>query len=72
LSDVVDVIGKLYPKYNIPEAIFDELYTYMLKDKKNENGKINCTFLKQIGQYSIDNICTQDELYESLRYYTSL
>ena len=72
LTEIVNVINKLYPKYNILESTFDELYTYMQKDKKNEDGKINCTFLKEIGQYSIDNICTKDELYESLRYYTSL
>jgi len=72
LTEIVNVINKLYPRYNIPESIFDELYTYMQKDKKNEDGKINCTFLQEIGQYSIDNICTKDELYESLRYYTSL
>ena len=72
LTEIVNVINKLYPRYDIPESIFDELYTYMQKDKKNEVGKINCTFLQEIGQYSIDNICTKDELYESLRYYTSL
>ena len=72
LNEIVNVINKLYPRYDIPESIFDELYTYMQKDKKNEVGKINCTFLQEIGQYSIDNICTKDELYESLRYYTSL
>jgi len=72
LTEIVNVINKLYPKYDILESTFDELYTYMQKDKKNEDGKINCTFLQEIGQYSIDNICTKDELYESLRYYTSL
>ena len=44
----------------------------MLKDKKNQSGKINCTLLKQIGQYSIDNICTEAELRESLYYYATL
>jgi 3-dehydroquinate synthase len=72
LTEIVNVINKLYPKYDILESTFDELYTYMQKDKKNEDGKIHCTFLQEIGQYSIDNICTKDELYESLRYYTSL
>jgi 3-dehydroquinate synthase len=72
LTEIVNVINGLYPKYNIQESTFDELYSYMLKDKKNQDGKINCTFLKEIGQFSIDNICTQNELYESLRYYISL
>jgi len=72
LAEIVKVIRGLYPAYTIPEDIFGELYTYMQKDKKNQNGKINCTLLKQIGQYSIDHICTEDELYDSLRYYTTL
>jgi 3-dehydroquinate synthase len=72
LAEIIKVINDLYPKYTIPESIFVELYTYMQKDKKNQNGKINCTLLTNIGQYSIDNICTEDELYESLKYYSSL
>lgn len=72
LNEIVNVINKLYPKYDIPKLIFEQLYTYMQKDKKNEDGKINCTFLQQIGKYSIDNICTKDELFDSLRYYTSI
>ncbi|WP_461451617.1 3-dehydroquinate synthase [Mucilaginibacter sp.] len=72
LEEIVNVISGLYPKYSISEDIFAELYTYMQKDKKNQNGKINCTLLTQIGQYSIDHVCTEDELYESLKYYTKI
>ncbi|MFD2145724.1 hypothetical protein [Mucilaginibacter antarcticus] len=48
------------------------LLEYMLKDKKNQNGKINCTLLSTIGQFNIDNVCTNDELLEGLNYYASL
>jgi 3-dehydroquinate synthase len=44
----------------------------MMKDKKNQNGKINCTLLSSIGQFNIDNVCTEEELVEALRYYANL
>ncbi len=72
LTEIVEVINSLYPKYSLGGVSYDTLYTLMLKDKKNENGKINCTLLKHIGQFSLDNICTNDELCESLSYYASL
>jgi 3-dehydroquinate synthase len=72
LTEITNVITALYPKYFIDEAANEELLSLMQKDKKNQNGKINCTLLKQIGQYTIDNICTEDELCESLRYYATL
>jgi len=72
LTEITDVITALYPKYFIEEAANEQLYALMLKDKKNQSGKINCTLLKQIGQYSIDNICTEAELRESLYYYATL
>lgn len=71
-SEITKVISRLYPKYFIKESSFDALFVLMQKDKKNENGHINCTLLTHIGQCSIDNICTKLELYESLRYYISL
>jgi 3-dehydroquinate synthase len=72
LNEITDVITGLYPKYFIDEDANDQLYSLMLKDKKNQNGKINCTLLTKIGQYSIDNICTEAELSESLHYYVTL
>jgi 3-dehydroquinate synthase len=72
LNEIVKVISGLYPKYKIEESANEELYALMQKDKKNQNGKINCTLLTHIGQYSVDNICTEAELCESLRYYATL
>jgi 3-dehydroquinate synthase len=72
LADITSVLNNLYPKYEISESIFDNLLALMQKDKKNKNGKINCTLIQEIGKCSIDHICTVDELYESLRYYKSL
>jgi 3-dehydroquinate synthase len=72
LAEIVEVIGDLYPKYTLEELSYDALLAIMMKDKKNQNGKINCTLLSQIGQCNLDNICTDDELCDSLSYYASL
>src|SRR6201985_258087 len=49
LNEITNVITSLYPKYFIDEAANEELFGLMQKDKKNQNGQINCTLLKQIG-----------------------
>jgi 3-dehydroquinate synthase len=72
LKEIVSVISGLYPRYVVDPSANKDLYNIMLKDKKNQNGRINCTLLAKIGQYNIDNICTEAELCESLSYYASL
>ena len=72
LVEITTVLSNLYPKYPVEESSFSKLFTLMQKDKKNQNGKVNCTLLSHIGQCSIDHICTVYELYESLRYYSAL
>ncbi|RFZ94790.1 3-dehydroquinate synthase [Mucilaginibacter conchicola] len=72
LREISSVFDKLYPRYTLNEAMFPALLEIMQNDKKNENGNINCTLLTRIGQYSIDNVCTPDEICDSLRYYAAL
>jgi 3-dehydroquinate synthase len=72
LAEIAQVLTKLYPKHSIAGDCYPALFQLMQKDKKNQNGQINCTLLTSIGQYSIDNICTEQELCDSLRYYTTL
>jgi 3-dehydroquinate synthase len=72
LAEISTVLTGLYPKHPVIEATFHTLLEFMRKDKKNTDGKINCTLLTNIGQYSIDHNCTADELFDSLRYYTGL
>jgi 3-dehydroquinate synthase len=72
LSEITSVFSDLYPRYTIAESSFDTLFAIMQKDKKNQDGKINCTLLTHIGQCNIDNICTEAELCESLMYYINL
>jgi 3-dehydroquinate synthase len=72
LAEITSVLSSLYPKHLVDDNCHNVLYGLMQKDKKNQNGLINCTLLTHIGQYSIDNICTEDELCDSLKYYTTL
>jgi 3-dehydroquinate synthase len=72
LAEITNVLSSLYPKHIVEDNCHKVLYGLMQKDKKNQNGLINCTLLTHIGQYSIDNICTEDELCDSLRYYATL
>lgn len=72
LDEIVTVINKLYPRYQLKEESFAELCAIMTKDKKNMNGLINCTLLSAIGQCVLDNICTDAELCESMSFYASL
>jgi 3-dehydroquinate synthase len=72
LNEIVETINNLYPKYEIAASCHKKLYSIMLKDKKNQSGKINCTLLTNIGQCRIDNVCTEEELCESLSYYSTL
>jgi 3-dehydroquinate synthase len=72
LDEIVEVISGLYPKYPLKTADFVTLCEIMLKDKKNQNGKINCTLLESIGKCTLDHICTDAELCESLAFYAAL
>jgi 3-dehydroquinate synthase len=72
LAEIVEVINGLYPKYPLKETSYEVLLALMMKDKKNQSGKINCTLLDRIGQCNLDNICTDAELCESLSYYIGL
>jgi len=72
LVDITKTLSGIYPKYQIDELSFSKLFALMQKDKKSQNGKVNCTLLTRIGQCSIDHICTVYELYESLRYHVAL
>jgi len=72
LDEIKNTINNLYPKYTIAASCYPELYKIMQKDKKNQSGKINCTLLSSIGHCKIDNICTEEELRESIGYYSGL
>lgn len=72
LAEITEVLMDMYPRYDLKKVDTAILIEYMQKDKKNQNGKINCTLLNKIGEFNIDNICTEEELIEGINYYGDL
>jgi len=72
MEEIINTLLGLYGKYELDEATFPMLNDIMRKDKKNQGGNINCSLLSNIGESKIDNICTDAELCESLKFYASL
>ncbi|MCJ8209067.1 3-dehydroquinate synthase [Mucilaginibacter sp. RS28] len=72
LEEIISVLTRVYPKYHLDDSCYTVLNSLMKKDKKNEGDNINCTLISKIGACAINQICTEDELCESLKFYASL
>lgn len=69
---VYDHINKLYGKFEFTEADFAELLELMTHDKKNDANGINFTLLPSLGEISINNIGTKEEITAVLRNYLKM
>ncbi|HKL38757.1 MAG TPA: 3-dehydroquinate synthase [Bacteroidales bacterium] len=49
-----EYVDRHYPKFQVEPSDQDELYQYMLQDKKNRKARVNCTLLKEVGYPLID------------------
>lgn len=47
---------------------FDDIYRFMLHDKKNANNTINFTLLERVGAFRCNQKASQTEIYEALDY----
>lgn len=71
LSVVVKAIKNIYPAYKLDQASYGDLLEIMKNDKKNNAGQISFSLLQEIGKCSFDIFCSEEEIIESLDYYTS-
>lgn len=60
------LLPKITPKDN------KRLKDYMLKDKKNQQGKINCTLLDNIGKAQFNQLIPEELIDDAITYYASL
>ncbi|POY35427.1 3-dehydroquinate synthase [Solitalea longa] len=72
LNEICKFILSVYPSYKVNEESFDDLIAYMKNDKKNEDDKINFTLLNAIGSSEINFSCSQEEILNSIIFYTNL
>ncbi len=61
-------INTIYGKLNIPPKDFNNIFNYMLHDKKNSSGKINCVLLKETGNAVINNRISKEEMIDALSF----
>ncbi len=72
IYDLAHYIEQYYGSYAITCDDYNELYDYMTHDKKNEQGHINFTLLRQIGQPIINCHVERKEIEVSLDIYRDL
>jgi 3-dehydroquinate synthase len=71
LSEIVDTIKNTYPAYKLNKASYPDLIEIMKNDKKNNAGQISFSLLSKIGKCGFDIYCTEEEIIESLNFYTN-
>jgi len=72
MTDIVNIIKKLYGKIEFKESDFEFILDFMTHDKKNQNQMINFTLLKEIGTVEINNHCNLNELKEAFKFFVEL
>lgn len=69
MKGIVKYLFSIYGKYALSENYFPQLIQLMQNDKKNENGKINFSLLKDIGYPVIHQEIAPREIIASLQFY---
>ena len=66
LEELKELVSAMVPMPKYEMKDMEELLGYMLADKKNHDGNINCTLLGDLGETVVDNIVTEVDLCEAL------
>jgi 3-dehydroquinate synthase len=69
LMQIEEFIFSIYGKVTLQPEDIAAISPLALQDKKNASGKIQCVLLKSIGEPIIDQVITQKEIQEALKYY---
>lgn len=69
MRQTVNFIKEHYGTFTITCNDYEALYELMLHDKKNKNGIISFTLLKNIGEVLIDQTATKEEIFEAFDFY---
>lgn len=69
LMQLEEFIFSTYGKVTLTVEDIAAIPPLALQDKKNASGKIQCVLLKQIGEPIVDQVITQKEIQDALKYY---
>ncbi len=67
--EISTYISRIFPSYTITYEDYEAIYNILLQDKKNRDGKIMFTLLRNLGEPVIDQACTKGEIFEALNFY---
>ncbi|WOC50782.1 3-dehydroquinate synthase [Bergeyella porcorum] len=71
-TSIVQNISKYYPYVDISGFTNEDILAMMRNDKKNADGKINFSLLKNIGNGLFDCKCSEANILKSLNFYRTL
>lgn len=71
-TNIIQNISKYYPYVDISSFTNEDILAMMRNDKKNTDGKINFSLLKDIGNGLFDCKCSEANILKSLNFYRTL
>lgn len=69
MKQTIQFIKENYGVFYIECKHYEQLYEFMLHDKKNKGGVINFTLLEDIGQVNINQTADKETIFEMLDFY---
>ncbi len=67
--EISSFITSRFPAVSLTYDDYNQIYELLLQDKKNRDGKIMFTLLRDIGDPVIDQTCSKGEIFEALNFY---
>jgi len=72
LKEITESINRIFPLLDLSTLSFEDIFSVMLNDKKNSNGKIKFSLLQNIGKGIYDIEVSSDFIKEAIDYYKNL
>lgn len=71
LNEISEYILDIYGKIGVKKVNYQQLYDLMLHDKKRDNQNINFTLLEDIGEVTINQNCTKEQVLKALEFHAA-
>lgn len=72
LDEITSVLSSVFPKIKIQKSEINEIVELLKHDKKNHKGQVNFVLLKNIGEAIWDCKVTEEQILNSLEYYSKI
>lgn len=72
LEEINDYIFSIYKPVKLPKRFWEQVFAYIVKDKKNKKGKIMMTLLEEIGTVKVNIEVSPEEIFFAMSAYNAL